>query len=120
MATAEVPTLAQDAAHVKTMESGDALESAARAFERHSGPASTERERALFGQDLRAAAMRYARAYYAEARAYGLIPQPWLAPGHPRHIWRGNVEGACLTCGSSYGAHDVDDNCPTLGGPDAR
>jgi hypothetical protein len=75
METTEVITSAQDAAHVKTIEAGEALESAARAFERHSGPGSTERERSLFGQDLRVAAMRYARAYYAEARAYGLIPE---------------------------------------------
>jgi len=70
-----IPTAVQDAAHVKTIEAGESLEVAARAFERHSGPESTARERALFGQDLRAAAMCYARAYYAEARAYGLIPE---------------------------------------------
>lgn len=75
MEPADIPSLAQDAAHIKTTDAGDALESAARAFGRHSGPESTQRERALFGQDLRAAAMRYARAYYAEARVYGLIPE---------------------------------------------
>lgn len=62
-----------DAAHEKTADCVKGLETAARAYAQHSGPESSERERALFSQDLRAAAMRYARAYYAEARAYGLV-----------------------------------------------
>lgn len=102
----------------ETESMGQALEDVAREFGKHSGPhpqvSTNETQRAKLGRDLRTAAMRYARAYYAEARELGLIPEPWLAPGHPRHIWRGNVEGACLECGASYGAHDVDDNCPQL------
>jgi hypothetical protein len=89
-----------------------ALETAAREYGKHSGPASDESERRTFARDLRMTALRFARAYYAEARELGLIPETWLAPGHPRQMWRGNVEGACLECGASYGAHDVDDNCP--------
>lgn len=50
------------------------LEMAAREFAKHSGPTSTNAEREVFARDLRTAALRYARAYYAEARNLGLIP----------------------------------------------
>ena len=59
----------------ETEKMGEALEHAGREFGKHSGPRSDERERATFGRDLRVAALRYARAYYAEAREYGLIPE---------------------------------------------
>jgi len=98
----------------ETEKMAEALETAAREYGKHSGPESTVHERTAFSRDLRAAAMRYARAYYSEAREFGLIPEPPLAPGHPRQMWRGNVEGACLECRTSYGAHDVDGNCPQL------
>lgn len=66
-----------------------ALETAAREYAKHSGPTSDERERGTFSRDLRAAAMRYARAYYAEARELGLIPEYELARcrgcGSPDH-----------------------------------
>lgn len=52
-----------------------ALEFAAREFAKHSGPSSTAEEREVFGRDLRTAALRYARAYYDEARELGLIPE---------------------------------------------
>lgn len=51
------------------------LYASACSFARHSGPQSNERERLTFGNDLRTAALRYARAYYAEARELGLIPE---------------------------------------------
>jgi len=52
-----------------------AHEFAAREFAKHSGPRSTGVEREAFGRDLRTAALRYARAYYDEARELGLIPE---------------------------------------------
>jgi hypothetical protein len=64
-----------DAARDETIRLGEALEISARAFGQHSGPESTPHERNLFGQDLRSAALRFARAYYAEARTLGLIPE---------------------------------------------
>ena len=51
------------------------LEFAAREFTKHSGPQSDESERRTFSRDLCNAALRYARAYYAEARELGLIPE---------------------------------------------
>ena len=51
------------------------LEVSAREYAKHSGPSSTEDEREAFARDLRSAALRYARAYYAEARELGLIPE---------------------------------------------
>lgn len=59
----------------KTEKMAHALQTAGRAYGKHSGPASNERERATFGRDLRTAALRYACAYYAEARELGLIPE---------------------------------------------
>lgn len=50
-----------------------ALNATARSYIAHSGPNSDERERSLFTRDLHSAALRYARAYYAEAREFGLI-----------------------------------------------
>jgi hypothetical protein len=52
------------------------LENYASRYGHHSGPQSTEDERFSFSRDLRTAALRYARAYYAEARALGLIEAP--------------------------------------------
>ena len=49
-------------------------------YGKHSGPGSDERKRATFLRDLRTAALRYARAYYAEARELGLIPEYERAP----------------------------------------
>jgi hypothetical protein len=59
----------------KTAEMAEALNRAAAEYGRHSGPRSTDRERAVFSHDLQVAALRYARAYYAEARELGLIPE---------------------------------------------
>lgn len=59
----------------ETAKAGEAMEVAAREFAKHSGPSSTAEEREVFSRDLRAAALRYARAYYAEARDLGLIPE---------------------------------------------
>jgi hypothetical protein len=58
----------------ETEKQAEALEVAAREYEKHSGPSSTIAERAVFSRDLRTAALRYARAYYAEARDLGLFP----------------------------------------------
>ena len=58
----------------ETAKATRVLEHAARAFGLHSGPQSTDNERDAFGRDLRTAAIRYARAYAAEARELGLIP----------------------------------------------
>lgn len=59
----------------KTANAAEALETAGREYGRHSGPLSSDTERNAFGRDLRTAALRYARAYYAEARDLGLIPE---------------------------------------------
>lgn len=59
----------------QTAQAAAALESSARSFTRHTGPDAAEDERAVFSRDLLASALRYARAYYAEAREYGLIPE---------------------------------------------
>jgi hypothetical protein len=59
----------------ETARAGEALEKAARAFGKHSGPTATPEESDAFSRDLRAYALRYARAYYAEARDLGLIPE---------------------------------------------
>ena len=59
----------------ETAKAGEALEAAGREYGKHSGPLSDEAEREAFGRDLRTAAIRYARAYYAEARELGLIPE---------------------------------------------
>lgn len=72
------PTLvggARGNASDETEKKVKALEFAAREFTKHSGPASDVDERATFSRDLCTAALRYARAYYAEAREYGLIPE---------------------------------------------
>ncbi len=61
--------------HDDTEKMAEALESAARAYGRHSGPDSNHHERSVFGRDLRIAALQFARAYYAEARELGLIPE---------------------------------------------
>lgn len=61
--------------HDETEELERALETAGREFGKHSGPQSDERERRTFARDLHIAALRYARAYYAEARELGLIPE---------------------------------------------
>jgi hypothetical protein len=55
----------------------------AAAYGRHSGPGSDERERATFGADVLKQALRYARAYYAEARELGLIPEYERAGSSP-------------------------------------
>lgn len=59
----------------ETAKAAEALENAGREYAKHSGPASDAKEREVFGRDLRAAALRYARAYYAEAKELGLIPE---------------------------------------------
>lgn len=51
------------------------LEFVAREFTKHSGPQSDAKERATFARDLHAAALRYARAYYVQAKEFGLIPE---------------------------------------------
>ena len=67
-----------------TIKMGEALEASAREFTKHSGPSSTDKEREAFSRDLRSAALRFARAYYAEAREYGLIPEHAALPvGNP-------------------------------------
>ena len=58
-----------------TAKAATAHEFAAREFAKHGGPSSTAEEREVFGRDLRTAALRYARAYYNEARELGLIPE---------------------------------------------
>ena len=73
---AEIPTVAESRASDATAKAAEALEALAQAYGRHSGPASTLDEREAFARDLHAGAMRYARAYYAEARELGLIPAP--------------------------------------------
>ena len=57
----------------KTAQTMAALEKVAKQYARHSGPNSTASERELFSSDLGVAALRYARAYYAETRELGLI-----------------------------------------------
>jgi hypothetical protein len=64
-----------DNKHDATEKAGEALERLAQEFTKHSGPSSEYRERDTFSRDLRAGALRYARAYYAEARDLGLIPE---------------------------------------------
>lgn len=59
----------------ETQEAAKALETAGREYGKHSGPRSTELERDAFSRDLRVAALRYARAYQAEARELGLVPE---------------------------------------------
>ncbi|HUE39987.1 MAG TPA: hypothetical protein VMR29_10805 [Candidatus Binatia bacterium] len=59
----------------ETAKMAEAHERAAIAYGKHSGPSSTPEERAAFARDLHAAGLRYARAYYAEARELGLIPE---------------------------------------------
>lgn len=59
----------------ETEKQEKALQAIARAYAKHSGPQSDERERRTFALDLHSAALRYARAYYAEARELGLIPE---------------------------------------------
>jgi hypothetical protein len=59
----------------ETAKAGKALETAGREYTKHSGPESDEAEREAFGRDLRSAALHYARAYHAEARELGLIPE---------------------------------------------
>lgn len=59
----------------ETTEKARLLEIAGREYGRHSGPQSDESERVTFARDLHTAALRYARAYYAEARELGLIPE---------------------------------------------
>ena len=61
--------------HDETEQMERALETAGREYGKHSGPSSDESERRTFARDLRVAALRYARAYYAEARELGLIPE---------------------------------------------
>lgn len=61
--------------HENTEKMGESLLRVAAEYGRHSGPASTEKERAAFGRDVHVAALRYARAYYAEARELGLLPE---------------------------------------------
>jgi hypothetical protein len=69
-ATAETRDLAAE-----TAEKMRLLEGAAREYGKHSGPGSSPSERDAFSRDLRVAALRFARAYYAEARELGLIPE---------------------------------------------
>lgn len=100
-----------------TEKMAKALEVAGRAYGKHSGPQSDEQERRTFASDLHRAALRYARAYYSEAREFGLIPEYVRVPSKPCGIsgmWRGNVEGECENCRCSYGAHGRDDSCPVL------
>lgn len=61
--------------HDETEQMERTLETAGREYGKHSGPDSGERERRTFAHDLHVAALRYARAYYAEARELGLIPE---------------------------------------------
>lgn len=65
---------ARDLAAV-TAEKMRCLEIAAREYGKHSGPSSSPLERDSFSRDLRVAALKFARAYYAEARELGLIPE---------------------------------------------
>jgi len=59
----------------ETAKAAEALETAGREYGKHSGPTSNQTESEAFGRDLRTAALRYARAYQAEARELGLIPE---------------------------------------------
>ena len=59
----------------ETAKMAEALDRAAQALGKHSGPSSSSGERDAFARDLHTAALRYARAYYAEARDLGLIPE---------------------------------------------
>lgn len=59
----------------KLAEQSMALRSAAREFTKHTGPGVTADGLEMFARDLEAAALRYARAYYAQAREFGLIPE---------------------------------------------
>ena len=63
----------------QTENMGQALEAVACELGKHSGPhpqvSTNERQRAKLGRALRTAALRYARAYYAEASELGLIPE---------------------------------------------
>lgn len=64
----------------KYVESGEALDRAAREFAKHSGPESTTHERELFGQDLRTAAVKFTRARdAAEEDTYALTGSEVIA-----------------------------------------
>ena len=69
------PTEAEIDASKRTLGAEEALESAARQFASNSGPGSAPRQRDLFKRDLQTAALRYSRAYAAQARVLDLIPE---------------------------------------------
>lgn len=62
-------------AHEETFRLAMVLETVAATYGKHSGPTSDEKERRTFASDLHRAALRYARAYFKEARELGLIPE---------------------------------------------
>jgi hypothetical protein len=95
----------------------DVLRSAAREFAKHSGPQSDERERATFFRDLRTAALRFARAYYAEARELGLIPESerTKCPAHWGEfdcVRPSGHEGTHTSAAGAVWQHGADDRKP--------
>jgi hypothetical protein len=84
----------------ETAEKMRCLEIAGREYGKHSGPGSTPLERGAFSRDLRTAALRFARAYYAEARELGLIPEYERRPAP--------VAGAALDGAARNTAGDTD------------
>lgn len=70
-----VPTAREVDAQEETLRLAIVLEIVAATYGKHSGPTSDEKERRTFASDLHRAALRYARAYYMEARELGLIPE---------------------------------------------
>lgn len=71
----EVPTAREADAQEETLRLAIILEKVAATYDKHSGPSSDEKERRTFASDLHKAALRYARAYFKEARELGLIPE---------------------------------------------
>lgn len=71
----EEPTPREIDAQEETLRLAIVLETVAATYGKHSGPASDEKERRTFAYDLHRAALRYARAYFKEARELGLIPE---------------------------------------------
>lgn len=91
-----------------------ALETAGREYGKHSGPQSDERERRTFAGDLHRAALRYARAYYAEARELGLIPEYEIKVDRK---FDGVIGERCNGCGVGYGLHTMPTDATTLDCP---